>query len=93
MRLGLDIGGTKIEAVVIDNAGEIVYRERCATPKQSYGDFFQAVTEMISKARLAVNQSLSVGVGVPGAVDSEGLIKNSNILVLNQQAFAQDLER
>lgn len=39
MRLGLDIGGTKIEAVVIDNAGEIVYRERCATPKQSYGDF------------------------------------------------------
>lgn len=49
MRLGLDIGGTKIEAVVIDNAGEIVYRERCATPKQSYGDFFQAVTEMISR--------------------------------------------
>ncbi len=43
MRLGLDIGGTKIEAVVIDNTGEIVYRERCATPKQSYGDFFQAV--------------------------------------------------
>lgn len=55
--------------------------------------FFQAVTEMIAKARLAVNQPLSVGVGVPGAVDSEGLIKNSNILVLNQQAFAQDLER
>lgn len=93
MRLGLDIGGTKIEAVVIDNAGEIVYRERCATPKQSYGDFFQAVTEMIAKARLAVNQPLSVGIGVPGAVNSEGLIKNSNILVLNQQAFAQDLER
>ena len=51
MRLGLDIGGTKIEAVVIDNAGEIVFRERCATPKLSYGDFFQAVTEMIAKAR------------------------------------------
>lgn len=93
MRLGLDIGGTKIEAVVIDNTGEIVYRERCATPKLSYGDFFQAVTEMIAKARQAVNQPLSVGIGVPGAVDSEGLIKNSNILVLNQQAFSQDLER
>lgn len=39
MRLGLDIGGTKIEAVVIDNAGEIVFCERSATPKQSYGDF------------------------------------------------------
>ena len=93
MRLGLDIGGTKIEAVVIDNTGEIVYRERCATPKQSYGDFFHAVTEMIAKARQAVNQPFSVGVGVPGAVDSEGLIKNSNILVLNQQSFAQDLEQ
>ena len=93
MRLGLDIGGTKIEAVVIDNAGEIVFCERSATPKQSYGDFFQAVTEMIAKVRQAVNQPLSVGIGVPGAVDSEGLIKNSNILVLNQQAFSQDLER
>ena len=48
---------------------------------------------MIAKARLAVNQPFSVGVGVPGAVDSERLIKNSNILVLNQQAFAQDLEQ
>lgn len=93
MRLGLDIGGTKIEAVVIDSAGEIVYRERCATPRQSYGDFFQAVTEMIAQAMQTVNQPLSIGIGVPGAVDSEGLIKNSNILVLNQQAFAQDLER
>ncbi|MHC0467765.1 ROK family protein [Citrobacter sp. EBS8] len=93
MRLGLDIGGTKIEAVVIDNTGEIVYRERCVTPKQSYDDFFHAVTEMIAKARQAVNQPFSVGVGVPGAVDSEGLIKNSNILVLNQQSFAQDLEQ
>lgn len=60
MRLGLDIGGTKIEAVVIDNAGEIVFCERSATPKQSYGDFFQAVTEMIAKARQAVNQPLSL---------------------------------
>lgn len=65
MRLGLDIGGTKIEAVVIDNAGEIVYRERCATPKQRYGDFFRAVTEMIAVAMQAINQPLSVGVGVP----------------------------
>lgn len=92
MRLGLDIGGTKIEAVVIDKAGEIIYRERCATPRQSYGDFFQAVTDMIAKAMQTVNQPLSVGIGVPGAVDSKGFIKNSNILVLNQQAFTRDLE-
>lgn len=93
MKLGLDIGGTKIEAVVIDDTGEIIYRQRCATAKQSYGDFFQAVTGAIVQAKKAVNQPLSVGVGVPGAVDSDGLIKNSNILVLNQRAFASDLEQ
>jgi len=93
MRLGLDIGGTKIEAVVIDNTGEIIYRERCSTPKQSYGDFFRVVTDAIVKAMKTVNRPLSVGVGVPGAVDSDGLIKNSNILVLNQQPFARDLEQ
>lgn len=79
MRLGLDIGGTKIEAVVIDKTGEIIYRERRATPKQSYGDFFHAVTDMIAKAMQTVNQPLSVGIGGPGAIDSRGLIKNSNI--------------
>jgi fructokinase len=93
MRLGLDIGGTKIEAVVLSEAGEVVYRERCATAKQSYRAFFQSVTEAIQKARETLGQPLSVGLGIPGTVDRDGLIKNSNILVLNQQPFAHELEQ
>ncbi|WP_312952715.1 ROK family protein [Superficieibacter sp.] len=94
MRLGLDIGGTKIEAVVLDEQGKVRYRERYSTQKQSYPAFFQAVVEIIHQAQAAFSEPLTVGVGIPGAVDpTSGLIKNSNILVLNQQPFASDLER
>ncbi len=92
MRLGLDIGGTKIETVVLSEVGEVIYRERCVTAKQSYRAFFQSVTEAIHKAREVVKKPLSVGLGIPGAVDSDGRIKNSNILVLNKQPFARELE-
>lgn len=93
MRLGLDIGGTKIEAVILDKQGEVIYRQRYATPKQRYEDFFQAVITAVEEARTAVSEPLSVGLGVPGAVDHRGLIKNSNILVLNEQPFSQQLEQ
>ncbi|WBM72229.1 ROK family protein [Buttiauxella sp. WJP83] len=93
MRLGLDIGGTKIEAVILGEQGDVIYRERYATPKQSYGAFFEAVVEVIGKAMGAVSGPLSVGLGIPGTVGSSGLIKNSNILVLNQQPFSRDLEQ
>ncbi|WP_064546746.1 ROK family protein [Buttiauxella ferragutiae] len=93
MRLGLDIGGTKIEAVVLNTQGEVMYRERCATAKESYQDFFLNVVKVIETASAAVQSRLSIGLGIPGAVDGEGLIKNSNILVLNQQPFARDLEQ
>lgn len=94
MKLGLDIGGTKIEAVVLDDHGAICYRERYATQKQSYTSFFQSVVGIIRLAQAAFPLPLTVGIGVPGAVDpTSGLIKNSNILVLNQQPFASDLEQ
>ncbi|MFD1804666.1 ROK family protein [Mixta tenebrionis] len=93
MKLGLDIGGTKIEAVVLDNEGKTRYRQRYATPTQRYEDFFTAVINIIAGASRAVGQPVSVGVGIPGALDEAGLIKNSNILVLNQRPFAAELEQ
>lgn len=93
MRLGLDIGGTKIEAVVLDDGGEIIYRQRYATPKQNYEDFLQAVIRAIHAARDATQHNISIGLGIPGAAGRDGLIKNSNILVLNQQPFVQHLEQ
>ncbi|MGL5700906.1 MAG: ROK family protein [Kluyvera sp.] len=93
MRLGLDIGGTKIEAVVLDDHGETVYRKRYTTQKQNYEAFFQAVIAAITEARQATQPALTIGLGIPGAAGSDGLIKNSNILVLNQQPFVQQLEQ
>lgn len=93
MRLGLDIGGTKIEAVVLDDGGEIVYRERYPTPKENYQAFFHGVMDVIAQVRAALSQPLSIGLGIPGTVDSRtGLVKNSNILVLNQHPFSEELK-
>jgi fructokinase len=93
MRLGLDIGGTKMEAVVLDERGTVVYRERYPTPKESYQAFLRGIVEVITLARAAISSPLSIGLGIPGTVDSQtGLVKNSNILVLNQQPFARELE-
>ncbi|HDG1673038.1 TPA: ROK family protein [Kluyvera cryocrescens] len=93
MQLGLDIGGTKIEAVVLDENGETVYRQRYTTPKQRYDLFFQAVINAITDARNATRADLTIGLGIPGAAGRDGLIKNSNILVLNHQPFVQQLEQ
>lgn len=93
MQLGLDIGGTKIEAVVLNEGGDVVYRQRYTTPKESYETFFQAVLAAIADAQAATQPNLSIGLGIPGAAGRDGLIKNSNILVLNQQPFVQQLEQ
>lgn len=93
MQLGLDIGGTKIEAVVLNDDGETVYRQRYTTPKQRYDSFFQAVIDAITHAREATTHDLTIGLGIPGVAGRDGLIKNSNILVLNQQPFVQQLEQ
>lgn len=93
MQLGLDIGGTKIEAVVLDENGKTVYRQRYTTPKQRYDLFFQAVINAITDARNATRADLTIGLGIPGAAGRDGLIKNSNILVLNHQPFVQQLEQ
>lgn len=93
MRLGLDIGGTKIEAVILNNEGNAVYRKRYETKKQDYRTFLHTVVGIVNEARMACSAPLSIGLGIPGTVDRNGLIKNSNILVLNQEPFSQDLER
>lgn len=92
--LGLDIGGTKIEALVLDARGREVYRKRFNTEKQSYETFFQSVIDIIENTQHSVSQAMSIGMCLPGTVEpSNGLIKNSNILVLNQKPFASMLEQ
>ncbi|MCU6670990.1 ROK family protein [Enterobacteriaceae bacterium H4N4] len=91
-RLGLDIGGTKIEAAVLDDHGDVAWRQRFATRKNSYTAFFSAVVEVIRLAQAEFSVPLSIGIGIPGTVDAgSARVKNANIQILNGQTFAQDL--
>lgn len=93
MQLGLDIGGTKIEAVVLNDGGETVYRQRYTTPKQRYDLFFRPLLMPLPTPEKPRRTISPLVLGSPGAAGRDGLIKNSNILVLNQQPFVQQLEQ
>ncbi|MDR2263929.1 MAG: ROK family protein [Enterobacter asburiae] len=90
--LGLDIGGTKMEAVLLDANGAIVLRERRPTYKASYQGFLKNLTALINDIRAATQRDFTVGLGLPGAIDPlSELIKNCNCLVLNGENLQRDL--
>lgn len=92
LRLGLDIGGTKIEAAIMDDEGQIIERRRVATPRESYPTFIATVTSLVDCLRDEYDTQFSIGAGLPGAISPDtGLIKNSNCLILNGQDLKSDL--
>ena len=94
MRIGVDLGGTKIEAVVMNERSRLVVRERVATPQGDYRATLEAIAGVVQRLEAAVGcQNLPVGVGHPGAISpSTGLLKNSNSTCLNARPFKEDLE-
>lgn len=92
LHLGLDIGGTKMEAVLLDKEGNIHFRERRPTWKADYPGFLDHLIDMIEHVRSTQQCEFTLGIGLPGAIDPDtGLIKNCNCLVLNGENLAQDL--
>ena len=85
-RIGIDLGGTKIEALALDRAGREVFRKRVATPRGDYAGTIAAVKALVSQ----IGEG-SVGIGIPGA-ESRGLIKNANSTWLIGKPLAKDLE-
>lgn len=93
MRLGVDLGGTKIEAILMDRDGNIVERKRIATPRGDYGQTVLAIRDLIDDVSRDAPRSLSVGIGIPGTVSpATGLIKNANSTWLIGKPFDKDLE-
>jgi fructokinase len=93
LRCGIDLGGTKTEAVVLADSGEVIWRERRPTASHSYSKLIADLTSLIAQARSVAGGALSIGVGHPGAVNARsGLIKNANSTVLNGRNFKADLE-
>ena len=93
LRLGIDLGGTKIEALVIDAAGAALYRRRVETPAHDYGRILDSVARLVADAESELGQAVSVGVGLPGALSPDsGLLRNSNTVCMNGRPVAADLE-
>ena len=92
-RLGIDLGGTKIEVVALDAAGVECFRRRIATPRDDYEGTIAAIVELVRHAEAAMGPS-TVGVGMPGTISpATGLVKNANSTWLNGKPLSRDLER
>ena len=94
MRIGIDLGGTKIAAVVLDDDGQQIWQQRIDTPSGDYVGTVEAIARLVSHAETATAAHATVGVGTPGAISfATGLMKNCNSTCLNGQPLLRDLER
>jgi fructokinase/N-acetylglucosamine kinase len=96
MRIGIDLGGSKIEIIVLGDGGEVLLRERVPTPQGDYAATLAAVGGLVARAEAEVgagDAAASVGIGIPGAESrSTGLIKNANSTCLIGKPLRRDLE-
>src|SRR5919204_2359601 len=93
MRIGIDLGGTKIEGIVLDDAGKERARHRVATPTASYEETVQGVADLVRALEHEVGVRCRIGVGHPGAISpATGLIKNANSTQLNGHPLDRDLK-
>lgn len=92
MRIGIDLGGTKIEAIALDDRGRELARKRVATPADYQGTL-DAIAALVDDVETATSQQGSIGIGTPGAPSpATGLLRNSNSVFLNDRPLQQDLE-
>ena len=94
LRLGIDLGGTKIELIALDASGQTLLSRRVATPQNAYAATVATLIELVRDAESTLGQTGTVGIGTPGAISpATGLMKNSNSTCLNGQPLQLDLER
>jgi len=92
MPVGIDLGGTKIEAVALDAAGAEIFRERRPTPRHDYAATVRLVAELAALAEARLGRQRGIGVAIPGCVSrATGMIKNANSTWLNGKPLAADL--
>ena len=92
MRIGIDLGGTKIEALAIDQAGAELARFRVDTPRNDYKATIDAMVGLVRRLEAATGKTGTVGAGIPGTISGmTGLVKNANSTWLNGRPFDKDL--
>ena len=93
LRLGIDLGGTKIAGAVLDGSGATVASTIIATPQDDYTATLRAIASVVGALESKTVSGLTVGVGIPGSLSpSTGLMQNANSTCLNGQPFDRDLE-
>ena len=93
-RIGIDLGGTKIEAVALDRDGHILLRRRAVTPRGDYDATLARIAELVDSLERDLGRRGSVGVGTPGAISPfSGHLRNANSVWLNDRALGIDLQQ
>jgi len=93
-RVGVDLGGTKIEAVVLAEDGSELRRQRVPTPQGDYDGTIRAIVDLVNEITDGISTAEPVGIGTPGSVSPfDGLMKNANSVVLNGRPLDRDLEK
>ena len=93
MRIGIDLGGSKTEGIVMGHGGEILHRLRRTTPATwGYDAVLGNIADLVGELEQLAGQTCSVGIGTPGAISTvTGNLKNSNTVCLNNRPVQQDL--
>ncbi len=93
MRIGIDLGGTKIEGIALSEAGEELFRQRIATPKGDYQGTLHSIVDLISQVEKGSGKKGSIGICTPGALSpATGLLRNSNSVCVNGKPVLTDLQ-
>ena len=96
VRIGIDLGGTKIEGIALDENGIELARQRIATPEGDYQGTLLAIKSLIDQLESGIKKQANIGICTPGALSyaksSAGLLKNSNTVCMNGKPVFQDLE-
>lgn len=94
MRIGIDLGGTKIEVIALSDDGESLFRHRIDTPRDDYQKTVEAIVSLVKLAEEKTGQQGSVGVGIPGTLSPiTQRVKNANSTWLNGQPLDKDLQQ
>jgi fructokinase len=93
LKIGIDLGGTKTEALVLDAGGRELGRKRVATPRGSYEEILAAIVQLIEDVERECGARGTIGIGIPGITSpATGLVKNANTTLLIGHALDKDLE-
>ncbi|MEG3620192.1 ROK family protein [Magnetovibrio sp. PR-2] len=93
MRIGIDLGGTKIEGILLDGSGTEIQRLRVPTPQGDYAATVQATADLVYRLDQGLSTPPTIGVGIPGTISTQtGLVKNANSVCLIGHPLDKDLE-